>query len=1054
MAPAPSSGGVAAMRVAYLKRRAGEELARGDAGRAAASYGEALDALGARRDPGAARVLLGNRSLAWLRAGRADAALADADAALALAPRWAKAHWRRGAALAALRRWRAALAAFVEAWRCSEPGGAEQAECERQLLATVQRLTRQELADWLLRMLQQQGALPAAAPPPASDADGRLCLVVAPGGALAPAAADELAGWWGGAEAREALFQVVAAAAPPRGLGPHHALLLRWLTAGGGGATAPAAPPRPGRPAGPAVVAGVEAQLLASRLAARLRRWPTARAAAEAAEAALRVLVLRDAQQLCQLAVECYDALGDACMAGGAAPGAAPCAPGDAARAFMTALALLLPDGAAAAAGPRERAELGAWRAAPAEPGKLRAQLQAKLAAARELLDDAAHAAAAAAVAAAVGAAAGAGDGGGGRQLALMQLGLAAPPPRAQPRAAPTPLPPQGPLLLVALTLASKPPAPAGRDLPGAARVALLGGLARAAGVPRLAAGLVRAAGPGLTVNVQFGEDAAAAHRFLALCSSAESLAGAWPELPAALAPAGASAAGGGAGFVVASAQLVDLNTATSTPEPDAMAASEQAEQAGALAAEPAGAAHTHALALPYAHYALVRADGTPLERPSKHPFGLTRVLHDARELPDDGAVAWCQPADLPLRWRQTAGTVLVQLHGLPASVTSARQLRVALAPCRLAVALAASGEVLLEGELTRGIAPDASTWTLESPPPRPSVPAGPAGGCAALAAAPGGAGEGVLLLELTKLNLELYETCARTGAARASRPARRRASAAAHAAARPPPPRARRPWQHSASWWPRLFADDPADVAWDDAAHDYSDLPPAVAAAHAAQAAAEAAAARADAARREERRRLERLLQRHRRARAERLRELAQAAMRGHLWVTCMSGRLVRLAGPHAPRPGAALQALDLGALLPPPAGALPAAPGLLAVTLHAGARGRGTLALLRVADRGGGRGGVAGPGLARAAVCEVLRRWRSELGRFVLRTEVLKLYRTFLRTARALPASSRGDVLAEVRREFELQRSRTAPYDIKYALSDGRTRLRYLEEAIGFSR
>jgi hypothetical protein len=43
---------------------------------------------------------------------------------------------------------------------------------------------------------------------------------------------------------------------------------------------------------------------------------------------------------------------------------------------------------------------------------------------------------------------------------------------------------------------------------------------------------------------------------------------------------------------------------------------------------------------------------------------------------------------------------------------------------------------------------------------------------------------------------------------------------------------------------------------------------------------------------------------------------------------------------------------------------------------------------------------------------------------------------------------------VLAEVRRGFELQRGKRAPYDIKYALSDGRTRLRCLQETIGFSR
>ena len=45
-------------------------------------------------------------------------------------------------------------------------------------------------------------------------------------------------------------------------------------------------------------------------------------------------------------------------------------------------------------------------------------------------------------------------------------------------------------------------------------------------------------------------------------------------------------------------------------------------------------------------------------------------------------------------------------------------------------------------------------------------------------------------------------------------------------------------PHQHSASWWPRLFADDATDVAWDDAPKDYSDLPPAIAAAAAAEAA------------------------------------------------------------------------------------------------------------------------------------------------------------------------------------------------------------------------
>lgn len=45
-------------------------------------------------------------------------------------------------------------------------------------------------------------------------------------------------------------------------------------------------------------------------------------------------------------------------------------------------------------------------------------------------------------------------------------------------------------------------------------------------------------------------------------------------------------------------------------------------------------------------------------------------------------------------------------------------------------------------------------------------------------------------------------------------------------------------------------------------------------------------------------------------------------------------------------------------------------------------------------------------------------------------------------------------GEVLQEVRREFHQQRSKEAAYDIKYALSDGRNKLKMLEEAIGFTR
>jgi hypothetical protein len=65
-------------------------------------------------------------------------------------------------------------------------------------------------------------------------------------------------------------------------------------------------------------------------------------------------------------------------------------------------------------------------------------------------------------------------------------------------------------------------------------------------------------------------------------------------------------------------------------------------------------------------------------------------------------------------------------------------------------------------------------------------------------------------------------------------------------------------PHQHSASWWPRLFADDPTDIAWDDAPKDYTDLPAPIAAAAAAQAAREEESRRQQEKRRAARDRLQ----------------------------------------------------------------------------------------------------------------------------------------------------------------------------------------------------
>jgi hypothetical protein len=122
---------------------------------------------------------------------------------------------------------------------------------------------------------------------------------------------------------------------------------------------------------------------------------------------------------------------------------------------------------------------------------------------------------------------------------------------------------------------------------------------------------------------------------------------------------------------------------------------------------------------------------------------------------------------------------VLLQLLRLPDSITSARQLSVTLEPCSIRVQHKTTGEVFLQGELARGIVPEDSTWTF-TPPPHPSsssnsssntslaagssaVVAAGAVVCAAAsstvaAAAAEGYGEGRLLLQLAKMNLELYE--------------------------------------------------------------------------------------------------------------------------------------------------------------------------------------------------------------------------------------------------------------------------------------------------------
>lgn len=126
-------------------------------------YGEAL---ALAPDKASHHALHANRSLALLKAGRAGEALEAANAAAAAAPAWPKAQWRRAAALLALRRVPDAVAAFAAAWRLDRGDG----ETRARLWATVQRLTREELARCVLRLLGEAQAGGALEPPREEEA--------------------------------------------------------------------------------------------------------------------------------------------------------------------------------------------------------------------------------------------------------------------------------------------------------------------------------------------------------------------------------------------------------------------------------------------------------------------------------------------------------------------------------------------------------------------------------------------------------------------------------------------------------------------------------------------------------------------------------------------------------------------------------------------------------------------------------------------------------------------------------------------------------------------
>jgi tetratricopeptide (TPR) repeat protein len=109
--------------------------------------------------------LLCNRALAYLKAGRHKLAVEDAQRACALVPEWNKAWFRLGAAQAALQQFPAALDAYT---RSLHLDGSKR-EVVAAVRSTVKRLTREQLAAWLLRALDDTQASGAILLPETED---------------------------------------------------------------------------------------------------------------------------------------------------------------------------------------------------------------------------------------------------------------------------------------------------------------------------------------------------------------------------------------------------------------------------------------------------------------------------------------------------------------------------------------------------------------------------------------------------------------------------------------------------------------------------------------------------------------------------------------------------------------------------------------------------------------------------------------------------------------------------------------------------------------------
>jgi hypothetical protein len=74
-------------------------------------------------------------------------------------------------------------------------------------------------------------------------------------------------------------------------------------------------------------------------------------------------------------------------------------------------------------------------------------------------------------------------------------------------------------------------------------------------------------------------------------------------------------------------------------------------------------------------------------------------------------------------------------------------------------------------------------------------------------------------------------------------------------------------------------------------------------------------------------------------------------------------------------------------------------------------------------------------------------------DLQQFIVRGQVLSLMRKALRAASKAPPDARLELRAEIRRCFESSRHHTDRFTVKHLLSDGRVKLKMLQEMVGFT-